>query len=457
MKDTNKPKNNIDEKLEQCRQWLLNVFREGRTLEEADFEHCQKKYERYKPEVQKIIAEFWREIPDQFGCDNKNKIIKGEIYLRNNYKIRNNLVTGLLEIKNNDGIPVKQETIWVDINKDNIKLSFSDLSIMIRHVAEEFDPFEKYFYGLKGKWDGVDYIKQVSDCVTTKDQEYWNEMFKKALVRTIACAIDGKVNRTAIILISRQQNTGKTMFIRYLSPWGDAKYYCEEKFTFGDKDKELLLTQNLIYNLDELQGMDPRAMNTIKATISKSVVNIRKVYRADHEQLRRRCTFWGTSNIEQYLTDDTGNTRWLSFEIIGSIDWKTYTKVPIHNLWAQAFDLWANGYNYELTQEEGEKRDADNSEREENSNEIDACSVLFERSDNFLSNAEIANWYQTYFKVPSDTKRIGRALKKLGFTSAVRNIHNTSVRGYNANKIEPSFHVPTANTNKPIDEQDIPF
>lgn len=200
--------------------------------------------------------------------------------------------------------------------------------------------------------------------------------------------------------------------------------------------------------------MDPRAMNTIKATISKSVVNTRKAYRADHEQLRRRCTFWGTSNVEQYLTDDTGNTRWLSFEIIGSIDWKTYTKIPINNLWAQAFDLWANGFDYELTEEEAVKRDAENSSREENSNEIDACSVLFKKSKNFISNAEIANWYQTYFKIPSDTKRIGRALKKLGFENSTVWVNSASVRGYLADKVEPSFHVPKPNSNS---EEDIPF
>jgi len=427
--------------------WLLEKFRAGAKLTQTDIQWVVDTYDIYPKETVAYYKWLHKNKPEEFGVDgNDNKHQKAEIYLRNNYKLLYNTVTGLQEVTDNRGNPVKKQNIWLEMNKDKIKLSFPELVNTIEALLTEYDPFKDFFKSLP-EWDGVDYISQVANCVKTDDDDFWQVMFRKALVRTIECAIGRKVNRSALILISRQQNTGKTMFIRYLNPWGDTKYYCEEKIISGNRDSELLLAQNLIFNLDELQGMDARAMNTIKATISKSVINTRKAYRADHEQIRRRCTFWGSSNLEQYLTDDTGNSRWLGFEIQGTIDWATYNQIPVHYLWTQAYHLWRNGFDGELTAEEAGHRDNRNKDMEQSNNETDICVMLFENSNNFMSNAEILNHYRFYFKDQSDTYKIGRALTKLGFKPSSRFKDNRTVRGYLVDKLEPNFHQPSQSSD----------
>ena len=416
---------------EKAESYLIDKFRAGSKLAESDKQFVEDTYGVKPADTEKYIAWLHKNRPAEYGIDGKeDKHQKAEIYLRNNYRLFYNCVTGKPEITDNQNRPVITEVIWHDMNKEKVTFTHQNLQILLRALMVEYDPFKDFFKNLP-EWDGVDYITKVANCVKTDNQEFWQSMFRKALVRSIACAIGNKVNRMAIILISRQQNTGKTMFIRYLNPWGDSKYYCEEKMISGKKDSEMLLAENFIFNLDEMQGMDAKQMNTIKATISKSVINQRKAYRADNELYRRRCTFWGSSNLEEYLTDDTGNTRWLGFKLLGAIDWNTYNEIPVHYLWTQAYHLYRNGFDGELTPEEAKIRDTRNSSMEQNSNEIDICSMLFEDSeDGFMSNAEILKHYNTYFKDQATTNKISRALTKLGFKPFNGTVHGKSIRGF---------------------------
>jgi hypothetical protein len=410
--------------------WVIDKFRSGAKLTPADLQHAKDSFDVYPPEVERYFAWLHKTKPDEWAIDSKDSHTKAKVFLQNNYKISYNEVTGKREITNNKGHHVIIEQIWDELNSNKINYSTDKVRSLAIAVMNKYDPFKDYFKALP-KWDGTDYITQVANCVKTDEPAFWHSMFKKALVRSIACAIGNKVNRMAIILISRKQNTGKTMFIRYLNPWGDTKYYCEEKMISGKTDSEMQLCENFIFNLDELQGMNQKDMEVIKSTISKSVINKRKAYREDNELYRRRCTFWGSSNKEEYLTDDTGNSRWLGFKVLEQIDWQTYNEIPVHYLWTQAYHLYVNGFDGELTAEEANLRDKRNSGMEQNSNEIDICSMLFSPStDNFVSNADILRHYQTYFKNQTTTYTISRALVKLEFEAATKNIYGKTVRGF---------------------------
>ena len=72
-------------------------------------------------------------------------------------------------------------------------------------------------------------------------------------------------------------------------------------------------------------------MNKLKAIISIAVVKERRPYAKNEIEAPRRCNFWGSTNKEEFLTDDT-NTRWLCFTI-HDIDWEYATSIDIHKAW----------------------------------------------------------------------------------------------------------------------------
>lgn len=383
--------------------------------------------------------------------DLDNKLSQPELvqnWLHNNYQFRYNIVANKYEYRAlgyswmdmEDRIENK---IWMDINKSGIdKKQIGKQSIMnviySYDVSVDYDPFTEYFTNLS-EWDSVDYIKQLTDCITLKDEskrEYFYSMFKKVLLRTIGCAVDFKVNRIALVLVSKKQEIGKSELIRFLNPFGN-KYYSDESLHGQEKDVSIALTANIIYNLEELEELTPKELAQTKKTLSKSAINVRPPYGHHVVERVRRCTFWASTNRSEFLVDDQ-NTRWIPFEI-EHIDWQKYVKeICVHDIWTQANALYKAGQDGSLTKEEKRMRDENNQEFEMATNEENLILKLFKPSKkgeygaSFYTNTDIREAIDTHTesKFRFNDKKIFGALNKLGFKKDRKRIDDKVQRGY---------------------------
>lgn len=73
--------------------------------------------------------------------------------------------------------------------------------------------------------------------------------------------------------------------------------------------------------------------------------------------LYRRCSFVATTNEPAFLQDESGNTRWICFELKDvKRDCNKFItnqmEFNIDSAWAQAYYLYKTGFDAELTQEE---------------------------------------------------------------------------------------------------------
>lgn len=327
-----------------------------------------------------------------------------------------------------------------------------------------YNPFQEYFKTLP-EWDGQDHIEKLASYLKTDDDEFFKIQFKKALVRSIACSLDGIVNRIVIVLVDTKQEIGKSYFIRWINPFGKLYYTDESIQDTNTKDASASLSENFIYNLEELEELKTKELAKMKAVVSKYMVKVRRPYAKQAESIPRRCNFWASTNKSQFLTDDR-NTRWLCFNV-DSIDWGYTKEIDKTKLWSQAWALYKSGFDYELTKDEKIKRDERNQEFETVNIEEDLILKHFvpvEPNDigsSFMLNSDILSEVMTFAKGSlkfANSINISKLLKKHGFKQIETRVNGKKIRGFwirlrSTDDFKSDFYsVP----NEKIDEK-IPF
>ena len=220
-----------------------------------------------------------------------------------------------------------------------------------------YDVFDEFFTTLT-KWDGKDHITQLAKFVETEDgAEWWTKMFRKSLIRTVACALRKTQNRNCLTLYGLTQNVGKTRFIRFLIPPALKLYYKEGLSNPTSKDGKFELVQNFIINLDDLDGKSKWDIGQLKSTFSMASVKERPFFGTAPRQFDRRCSFFGSTNKDDILVDETGSTRWNIIRVKNILHdnggSKGYSQiVDITQLWSQAHTAFLAGEKYDLTSDE---------------------------------------------------------------------------------------------------------
>ncbi|MEI6694564.1 MAG: VapE domain-containing protein [Bacteroidota bacterium] len=357
-----------------------------------------------------------------------------EKFILKNYDMRNNIISNRFECKAKDANEFEEMNefnILRHLRKNHFKIKIQELIETLKSdFTPAFNPFQEYFENLDTT-DTTDHIEALAGFITLADEterEFFNLMFKKALVRSIACSLGYNFNKQSFILVgegAKNQNMGKTSFIRFLAPPKLLDYYTEELTL--DKDGFIALAENMIINLDELSTLQKAEINQLKTYMSKDIVKVRLPYERRAVTIKRRANFWGSTNEAKFLTDLTGNVRWLAFKIV-NINFDYSKKIDINKVWAQAYRLLTENkagknYNYQLTVEEIKL----NEKRNDNFMSLPAEMELLQKYFT-PSNAEQENNYflQTndFVKVLSkitehsnkfNINAVGRALRKLDF------------------------------------------
>jgi len=303
-----------------------------------------------------------------------------EMHFRENYFMRFNAVSTKYEraqLVILDG--EEEESIeWVELeiselHNDMIRanakqkgmLSDGEIVRMLsdRRLVPVYDPFVGYYNSISNLLppdDKFDYIDQFASYLkvegSDKENLRWRSNLKKALVRTVKCALDEKYfNKHALVLYSSEQSVGKTSYWRTLTPPVLKKYYYEGAIG-SDKDSQTVLSKNFIIMIDELANLSRVDINVLKATLSKLTINIRLPYAKNFEDMPRRASFFGTTNRTDFLTDSE-NVRWLIFNVAdidrsyGDIFTGKYN-IDVNKIWAQAYRLYREGFNCELSKED---------------------------------------------------------------------------------------------------------
>jgi predicted P-loop ATPase len=353
-----------------------------------------------------------------------------EKYLTENYDIRLNVISNDIEISK------KHQEIWASLNENSIyrelqkksikipKLSL--ISILMSDFVPKYNPFNQYFENLPTWDEETDYIKQFSQYVKLapgENEEHFVEQFKKWCVRVVKCAtIDGYFNKEAFILTDDGigQSMGKTSWCRFLCP-PQLSHYIAENISTNEKDARISLCKNLFINLDELDSMNKMDVNKLKSFFSTSQINDRLPYDKKNSTIQRVASFLGSTNMTNFLHDETGSVRWICFTAEG-INWEYKVNFDINTLWSQAVHL-SNDLSFKETISKDEIliNESRNDKFQIISPERDLINRQFKFSNDvikgeFLSATDIMEHIHLWSAgIRVNSVAVGKAMKKIGF------------------------------------------
>ncbi|MCP9755697.1 hypothetical protein EGI26_11075 [Lacihabitans sp. CCS-44] len=363
----------------------------------------------------------------------KSKIERLEYYLNSKYDLRINEITNELEGKLKKELEFKSINMS-DLNYELMHVGFTrfkeEMNVLINSSKiERFDPFKAYFKQLK-PFDPIiepDYILELTKFIETDEQHWFERIFKKFLVQMVGQGI-GEIdfNKHCLTFVGKQHD-GKTTFLEWLVP-PKLKTYLKKGFDFGGrKEAKFSLVQNFLINLDELASFDKKELNNeFKSVLSESLVKFRPLYSNQEVSFRRRASFVASTNQMEFLTDETGNVRWLVFQIIkinhdnGGKD--GYNKSTyIENIWRQAYFLFNNKFEFILTKEDVAKQEMHNRKYIKTTDEMEYIRKYFEASEetdpkaDFMTTGQITDWLIRAGLLRTNRNFVGKALKTEGF------------------------------------------
>lgn len=367
----------------------------------------------------------------------KPKITRVQKYIGDNYELRYDVVSNDVEWRSlkvdeppGDFESINESTLTVKLF-ENCFTGFSDMlkALLRSSWVPTVDPIRAYFESLP-VWtpDKPDYIAQLASYVKPADIDWFLLQYRKMLVRTVACGI-GEIpfNKQCFVLVGKQ-NDGKSTFLRFHCPRVLENYYTEQ-IDFENKDGLIALASNLFINLDELANFNKADINKCKAFFTTDKIKIRHPFDPKPKITKRRASFFGSTNETSFLTDATGNVRWLIMEVReirhdnGGINGYAQN-VDIDNVWSQAYTLLKSGFNFNMTKEDIELSERHNKQHLRVTDEMDYAQKHLKLAEpkangaEFVTSGDIVRWLQEHYgnRLKINSVNMGKALSALGFS-----------------------------------------
>ena len=247
---------------------------------------------------------------------------------------------------------------------------------------------------------------------------------------------DNVVNHQVLVLIGRQ-GIYKTTWLEHLIPSHLRAYTCKLANSADlNKDERLRIAEFGLISLDEIDSMNSRELNQLKSIITTSDVNERAAYAYTKERRVRLASFCASGNRRDFLTDITGNRRWLPFEV-ESIQNPFLTNLPYDLIYAQAYALAKDPrFSYWFELDEINVLEQHNLNFRDEASEEQLLPILFDipaqERGVFMTTAQISERLVTYgaIKKPMSLSRLGMLLSTAGYKAIRKRIGNALTRGW---------------------------
>lgn len=283
---------------------------------------------------------------DKDGKELSDNIMRMIGFLCKKYDFRYNSVMKFTEYRPKDKDywgyqPVDarvQKRMTLEVQLANIRVSIKDVrNYLESDLLSTYNPVEDFLFKCAGKWDGKDYIRALARTVPT-DNPYWEDWFYTwflAMVNQWRSYSHRKYGNSVAPLLISKQGYNKSTFCRSLVP-PELQWGYNDNLVLSEKRQVLqAMCQALLLNLDEFNQISPQVQQGfLKNIIQLPSVKMKPPYGSHVQEFPRMASFIATSNMEDILSDPSGNRRFLGVELTGPID---VSQLPNYEqLYAQA-------------------------------------------------------------------------------------------------------------------------
>jgi predicted P-loop ATPase len=225
-------------------------------------------------------------------------------------------------------------TEW--LQKEGITVNVGIAAQAIEAVAQErsYHPVRECLSELR--WDGVPRLSTwISDYLGAEDNSYIRNVGRCIMVAAIARIVDPGCKVDNVPIIEGPQGIGKSSALRALfEPW-----FADEIADLGSKDAAMQTRGVWLIEWSELDSMSRSESASTKAFITRTTDRFRPPYGHRLIESPRSCVFWGTTNAEAYLKDETGGRRFWPIKA---------RKINVDGLARVRDQLWAEAQEYYL-------------------------------------------------------------------------------------------------------------
>lgn len=238
------------------------------------------------------------------------------------------------------------------------------LRLLVRSCA--YDPLREWLEGLS--WDGqsrVDSFFERYFGASVDVPEYVKAISRRWLISAVSRGLDPGAKVDTVLILEGRQGLKKSTAVEVLF----APFFCDSKIDITNKDTWQLAGQFWGIELAELEALQGKQRETVKAFFSRRTDTYRPPYGKTNTTTPRRSIFVATTNGDEYLgLDPTGYRRFWPIAC-RSIDIEAL-KRDREQLFAEAVALYRAGEQHWLTDDEAELARVATREREEMPNEV---------------------------------------------------------------------------------------
>lgn len=373
------------------------------------------------------LRQFEQAASDGTRTRNYASVEEMERFIDGYMEIRRNRLTQQAEVKLKDDnrwqrmTDTIENSLWRAMQKGGINADLFRLrTLLTSDFVPEYHPLADYLNALP-PWNGTDDpIGRLAAMVHTTDNspEKFASCFRRWLVGMLAGALDERtVNHVILVLIGRQ-GSYKTSFMQNLLPPCLRRYFTTKTNSQRlGKDDLLTLSEFLLVNFEEIDTMRPAELNQLKAMTTALYIDERLPYGRNKVRLPHVASFCATGNNPLFLSDDTGNRRWLVFEVT-DIDNPWEHPIDHDAVYAQAKALLDSGFRYWFQGEEIDELNQRN-RRFETPNPARELILAYYRKPCGLEKGRYITASQIVARfgnsIRMTTAQVGRILKELKF------------------------------------------
>lgn len=283
----------------------------------------------------------------------KENIEKMMKYLNEKYDLRYNMVMKYTEYvpKDKEWIgfqavePRVQKSLTLEVQLAGINVSIKDVrNFLESNFIKNYNPVEEFLFTCYDNWDGKDHIRALARTVPTNNP-HWEDWFYTwflAMVEQWHNRTGRQYGNNVAPLLISKQGYNKSTFCRRLIPpqlqWG----YTDNLILSEKRQVLQAMSQCLLINLDEFNQISAKVQQGfLKNLIQLPNVKYKPPYGSHVQEFPRTASFIATSNMDDILTDPSGNRRFIGIELTGPID--VSVRPNYQQLFAQAEKAIWNG------------------------------------------------------------------------------------------------------------------
>ena len=180
-------------------------------------------------------------------------------------------------------------------------------------------------------WDGIPRVTNfLRDYMGADDTEYVRGVSNYLWSALAGRVLNPGIKADMVPILVGNQGAGKSSGVSAMVP--DMQFFTEISFSEKDDNLARMMRGRLLAEIGELRGLNTKDLESIKAFVTRQQENWVPKYREFAISYPRRTVFIGTTNNNEFLSDETGNRRFLPVKT---------PYVDVYEIRSDCLQLWA--------------------------------------------------------------------------------------------------------------------